>query len=71
MHLIVSGVLEPMNASKVLILRPRMEQEPEKRTKELVIKNKTRSEQLAFMIIVPSIVKYCPAVLRVIIFLST
>lgn len=68
-HLIVSGVLEPMNASKVLILRPCMEREPEKRTEELFIKNKTRSEQLALMISGPSIVKYCPAVLRVIIFL--
>lgn len=54
-----------------LILRPRMEREPEKRIKELVIKNKTRSEQLALMISVSSIVKYCPAMLRVIIFLST
>lgn len=40
MHLIVSGVSEPVNASKVLILRPRMERELEKGTEELVIKNK-------------------------------
>ena len=39
-HLIVSGVSEPVNASEVLILRPRMEWELEKGTEELVIKNK-------------------------------
>lgn len=69
-HLIVSGVLEPMNAS-VLILRPCMEREQRKELRSCLLSIKTRSEQLALMISVPSIVKYCPAVPRVIIFLST